>query len=58
MCHSVISALVAPGTQSEPAASHVRISRIQLLLVTRDLADTSGTSEENPIECRGNIEAK
>eukprot|EP00670_Eutreptiella_braarudii_P004507 CAMPEP_0174302244 /NCGR_PEP_ID=MMETSP0809-20121228/59522_1 /TAXON_ID=73025 ORGANISM="Eutreptiella gymnastica-like, Strain CCMP1594" /NCGR_SAMPLE_ID=MMETSP0809 /ASSEMBLY_ACC=CAM_ASM_000658 /LENGTH=66 /DNA_ID=CAMNT_0015408133 /DNA_START=452 /DNA_END=652 /DNA_ORIENTATION=- len=56
MCHSVISALVAPGTQWEPAASHVRLSRIQLLSMTPDLADASGKSGPRPpLPCHHNF---
>ena len=44
MCHSLISAAVTPGTQYEAAAPPDRLSRTQLLLITRDLADGGGMS--------------
>ena len=39
---SAIPAAVAPGTQYEPAEFPIRPSRTRLLLITHDLADTSG----------------
>ena len=55
VCHSVISAPVAPGAQYEPAASPVRRSQSQFPLITSDLADASakvGWVGENPRKAR------
>ena len=48
MHHSVISAAVATQTQWEQGASHVWRSQIQLLLITRDLADANAKSDPQP----------
>ena len=54
MCHSVISAAARPGSQSEPAASRGRFSRIQHLRITSDLADASGGSGTRTARVREN----
>ena len=42
VCHSAMSAAVAPGAPSDPAAPRVRLSRTSPPLITPDRADACG----------------